>query len=90
MKSVPDYVFTFQQGKSKRPFGRIWWDETIGTVVTFPSYQSQHYIQSKIESLPYGNMQGCKVFLTTIDSGGQLNRGIVRSAMQLLFQFLEL
>ncbi|KAG5524386.1 hypothetical protein RHGRI_031145 [Rhododendron griersonianum] len=34
---VPDYVFTFEQGKSRRPFARLWWDETVPTVVTFPS-----------------------------------------------------
>lgn len=38
---VPDYVFTFEQGKSKRPFARLWWDETVPTVLTFPYYQSQ-------------------------------------------------
>ncbi|KAH1106625.1 hypothetical protein J1N35_010393 [Gossypium stocksii] len=26
---VPDYVFTLKQGKSKRPFARLWWDETM-------------------------------------------------------------
>ncbi|KAK8614294.1 hypothetical protein V6N13_122656 [Hibiscus sabdariffa] len=31
---VPDYVFTYKQGKSKRPFSRLWWDETVPTVVT--------------------------------------------------------
>ncbi|KAH7835368.1 hypothetical protein Vadar_025504 [Vaccinium darrowii] len=34
---VPDYVFTFEHGKSRRPFARLWWDETVPTVVTFPS-----------------------------------------------------
>ncbi|XP_021907892.1 DNA (cytosine-5)-methyltransferase CMT2-like isoform X1 [Carica papaya] len=62
MKSVPDYVFTFQQGKSKRPFGRIWWDETIGTVVTFPSYQSQaalHPEQDRVLTIrEYARLQG--------------------------------
>ncbi|XP_030453904.2 DNA (cytosine-5)-methyltransferase CMT2 isoform X2 [Syzygium oleosum] len=38
---VPDYVFTFEQGKSKRPFARLWWDETVPTVLTFPYYRSQ-------------------------------------------------
>ncbi|TYI15331.1 hypothetical protein ES332_A08G178900v1, partial [Gossypium tomentosum] len=31
---VPDYVFTLKQGKSKRPFTRLWWDETMPTVLT--------------------------------------------------------
>ncbi|CAH9132941.1 unnamed protein product [Cuscuta epithymum] len=34
---VPDCIFTFQQGKSKRPFARLWWDETVSTLVTFPN-----------------------------------------------------
>ncbi|XVF13724.1 hypothetical protein REPUB_Repub08aG0232300 [Reevesia pubescens] len=38
---VPDYVFTFEQGKSKRPFARLWWDETVPTVVTYPYCHSQ-------------------------------------------------
>ncbi|KAL3497951.1 hypothetical protein ACH5RR_040683 [Cinchona calisaya] len=38
---VPDCVFTFEKGKSKRPFARLWWDETVPTVLTFPHYKSQ-------------------------------------------------
>ncbi|XP_010518848.1 PREDICTED: DNA (cytosine-5)-methyltransferase CMT2 isoform X2 [Tarenaya hassleriana] len=38
---IPDYVFTFEQGKSKRPFARLWWDETVPTVLTFPSCRNQ-------------------------------------------------
>ncbi|XP_006282433.2 DNA (cytosine-5)-methyltransferase CMT2 isoform X1 [Capsella rubella] len=38
---VPEYVFTFQQGKSKRPFARVWWDETVPTVLTVPSCHNQ-------------------------------------------------
>uniref|UniRef100_A0A2N9FEZ0 Cytosine-specific methyltransferase n=1 Tax=Fagus sylvatica TaxID=28930 RepID=A0A2N9FEZ0_FAGSY len=38
---VPDYAFTFEQGRSKRPFARLWWDETVPTVVTFPSCHNQ-------------------------------------------------
>ncbi|TYG58151.1 hypothetical protein ES288_D08G199100v1 [Gossypium darwinii] len=38
---VPEYVFTFEQGKSKRPFARLWWDETVPTVVTYPYCHSQ-------------------------------------------------
>ncbi|XP_010449422.1 PREDICTED: DNA (cytosine-5)-methyltransferase CMT2-like [Camelina sativa] len=38
---VPEYVFTFQQGKSKRPFARLWWDETVPTVLTVPSCHNQ-------------------------------------------------
>ncbi|TYJ23111.1 hypothetical protein E1A91_A08G169000v1, partial [Gossypium mustelinum] len=38
---VPDYVFTLKQGKSKRPFARLWWDETMPTVLTAPFCHSQ-------------------------------------------------
>ncbi|KAK9716133.1 hypothetical protein RND81_06G213100 [Saponaria officinalis] len=38
---VPEYAFTFEQGKSKRPFARLWWDETMATIVTYPSCHCQ-------------------------------------------------
>ncbi|KAH7840043.1 hypothetical protein Vadar_011878 [Vaccinium darrowii] len=31
---VPDYAMTFIKGYSSKPFGRLWWDETVPTVVT--------------------------------------------------------
>ncbi|PIA27393.1 hypothetical protein AQUCO_07800023v1 [Aquilegia coerulea] len=31
---VPDYAITYQDGYSFKPFGRLWWDETVPTVVT--------------------------------------------------------
>ncbi|KAJ0987540.1 hypothetical protein J5N97_005896 [Dioscorea zingiberensis] len=31
---VPDYCMSFIKGKSPKPFGRLWWDETVPTVVT--------------------------------------------------------
>lgn len=31
---VPDYAVTFIRGRSLKPFGRLWWDETVATVVT--------------------------------------------------------
>ncbi|KAK6944725.1 Chromo domain [Dillenia turbinata] len=31
---VPDYAMTFVGGSSSKPFGRLWWDETVPTVVT--------------------------------------------------------
>ncbi|KAI4297431.1 hypothetical protein L6164_037323 [Bauhinia variegata] len=31
---VPDYAITFVGGTSSKPFARLWWDETIPTVVT--------------------------------------------------------
>ncbi|XP_010541913.1 PREDICTED: DNA (cytosine-5)-methyltransferase CMT3 [Tarenaya hassleriana] len=31
---VPDYAMSFIDGTSSKPFGRLWWDETVPTVVT--------------------------------------------------------
>ncbi|KAK2969112.1 hypothetical protein RJ640_028576 [Escallonia rubra] len=31
---VPDYAMSFMRGTSSKPFGRLWWDETVPTVVT--------------------------------------------------------
>ncbi|KAJ4829375.1 hypothetical protein Tsubulata_014518 [Turnera subulata] len=31
---VPDYAMSFIEGKSSKPFGRLWWDEIVPTVVT--------------------------------------------------------
>uniref|UniRef100_A0AAU7N4H5 DNA (cytosine-5-)-methyltransferase n=1 Tax=Vitis davidii TaxID=103354 RepID=A0AAU7N4H5_9ROSI len=31
---VPDYAMSFVGGSSSKPFGRLWWDETVPTVVT--------------------------------------------------------
>ncbi|KAL0400480.1 UNVERIFIED_CONTAM: DNA (cytosine-5)-methyltransferase CMT2 [Sesamum latifolium] len=33
---VPDYAINFRDGKSTKPFGRLWWDETVPTVFCFP------------------------------------------------------
>ncbi|XP_047326948.1 DNA (cytosine-5)-methyltransferase CMT2-like isoform X2 [Impatiens glandulifera] len=59
---VPDYVFTFEDGKSKRPFGRLWWDETVPTVVTFPDNRSQvalHPEQDRpLTTREYARLQG--------------------------------
>ncbi|XP_051134711.1 DNA (cytosine-5)-methyltransferase CMT3 [Andrographis paniculata] len=33
---VPDYAMTFVRGTSSKPFGRLWWDEIVSTVVTRP------------------------------------------------------
>ncbi|XP_022145325.1 DNA (cytosine-5)-methyltransferase CMT2 isoform X2 [Momordica charantia] len=59
---VPDYAFTFEQGKSRRPFGRLWWDETVATVVTFPSCHNQvalHPEQDRVLTIrEYARLQG--------------------------------
>ncbi|XP_048425983.1 DNA (cytosine-5)-methyltransferase CMT3 isoform X2 [Pyrus x bretschneideri] len=31
---VPDYAMSFVKGSSSKPFARLWWDETVPTVVT--------------------------------------------------------
>nr|AQM49845.1 chromomethylase 3 [Boechera holboellii] len=31
---VPEYAVNFVRGTSSKPFGRLWWDETVPTVVT--------------------------------------------------------
>ncbi|KAF5178295.1 DNA (cytosine-5)-methyltransferase [Thalictrum thalictroides] len=31
---VPDYAISWKKGYSTEPFGRVWWDETVSTVVT--------------------------------------------------------
>ncbi|KAG9130762.1 hypothetical protein Leryth_012709 [Lithospermum erythrorhizon] len=31
---IPDYAMTFVGGTSTKPFGRLWWDETVPTVTT--------------------------------------------------------
>ncbi|KZV25539.1 DNA (cytosine-5)-methyltransferase CMT2 [Dorcoceras hygrometricum] len=36
---IPDSALSFEQGKSKKPFARLWWDETVSTIVTFPYVQ---------------------------------------------------
>lgn len=30
---IPEYAMKFVEGKSKKPFGRLWWDETVPTVI---------------------------------------------------------
>ncbi|XP_076955825.1 DNA (cytosine-5)-methyltransferase CMT2-like isoform X2 [Bidens hawaiensis] len=59
---IPDYVFTFEKGKSKRPFARLWWDENVPTVVTFPNLHNQaaiHPEQDRVLTLrEYARLQG--------------------------------
>ncbi|XP_077236281.1 DNA (cytosine-5)-methyltransferase CMT3-like [Tasmannia lanceolata] len=41
---VPDYAMSFVKGKSKKPFGRLWWDQTVPTVVTRPEPHNQRIL----------------------------------------------
>ncbi|KAM3199875.1 hypothetical protein P3L10_032235 [Capsicum annuum] len=49
---VPEYAMRFVGGSSAKPFGRLWWDETVATVVTRVELHNQasfylcHLIQS--------------------------------------------
>ncbi|KAL0312383.1 UNVERIFIED_CONTAM: DNA (cytosine-5)-methyltransferase CMT2 [Sesamum radiatum] len=59
---VPDCVFSFKQGKSKYPYARLWWDETVSTVVTFPYVRSQAVLHPEQDRLltirEYARLQG--------------------------------
>ncbi|KAE8727433.1 DNA (cytosine-5)-methyltransferase CMT2 [Hibiscus syriacus] len=59
---VPEYAFTYEQGKSKRPFARLWWDETVTTLVTYPHCHSQailHPEQDRVLTIrEYARLQG--------------------------------
>ncbi|WVZ97098.1 hypothetical protein U9M48_042658 [Paspalum notatum var. saurae] len=41
---VLDCVLTYEHGKCLRPYGRLWWDEVVGTVLTCPNVRMQALI----------------------------------------------
>ncbi|XP_034585860.1 DNA (cytosine-5)-methyltransferase CMT2 isoform X2 [Setaria viridis] len=41
---VIDCVLNYEHGKSLRPYGRLWWDEVVGTVLTCPNARMQALI----------------------------------------------
>ncbi|KAI3876829.1 hypothetical protein MKX03_037908 [Papaver bracteatum] len=43
-KKVPEYALKFIKGTSKKPFGRIWWDEIVSTVVTRAEPHNQYLL----------------------------------------------
>ncbi|KAL0908977.1 hypothetical protein M5K25_023493 [Dendrobium thyrsiflorum] len=48
---VPDYAMSFIKGKSTKPFGRLWWDATVPTVVTRAEPHNQvilHPVQDRV------------------------------------------
>ncbi|KAL6982395.1 DNA (cytosine-5)-methyltransferase cmt3 [Sarracenia purpurea var. burkii] len=48
---VPDYAMTFVGGTSSKPFARLWWDETVPTVVTRAEPHNQsilHPLQDRV------------------------------------------
>ncbi|XP_040384096.1 DNA (cytosine-5)-methyltransferase CMT3-like [Oryza brachyantha] len=51
---VPDYAMSFIRGRSLKPFGRLWWDETVPTVVTRAEPHNQiilHPTQARVLSV---------------------------------------
>ncbi|KAK9052559.1 hypothetical protein SSX86_029188 [Deinandra increscens subsp. villosa] len=38
---VPDYALNFRGNKNTRSFARLWWDETVSTVICTPSFRSE-------------------------------------------------
>nr|POE97123.1 dna (cytosine-5)-methyltransferase 3 [Quercus suber]POF01443.1 dna (cytosine-5)-methyltransferase 3 [Quercus suber] len=48
---VPDYAMSFVNGTSSKPFARLWWDETVPTVVTRAEPHNQailHPVQNRV------------------------------------------
>nr|GMD37959.1 DNA (cytosine-5)-methyltransferase CMT3 [Ipomoea batatas] len=48
---VPDYAMSFVGGTSSKPFRRLWWDETVPTVVTRAEPHNQailHPLQDRV------------------------------------------
>ncbi|MCD7459836.1 hypothetical protein HAX54_042107 [Datura stramonium] len=48
---VPDYAMSFVRGTSPKPFGRLWWDEIVATVVTRAEPHNQvilHPLQDRV------------------------------------------
>ncbi|KAI3950293.1 hypothetical protein MKX01_016941 [Papaver californicum] len=51
---IPEYALTFTGGNSTKPFGRLWWDETVPTVVTRAEPHNQaimHPVQDRVLSV---------------------------------------
>ncbi|TYH08893.1 hypothetical protein ES288_A07G053100v1 [Gossypium darwinii] len=51
---VPDYAMSFVGGSSSKPFARLWWDETVPTVVTRAEPHNQailHPVQDRVLSI---------------------------------------
>ncbi|PIA25868.1 hypothetical protein AQUCO_10500006v1 [Aquilegia coerulea] len=52
---VPDFVLTFSEGKSKRPYARLWWDETVPTILTTPNCRNTVFFHKIFCSIIYVN-----------------------------------
>ncbi|XP_043696207.1 DNA (cytosine-5)-methyltransferase CMT2-like [Telopea speciosissima] len=59
---APDYALNLLQGKSLRPFARLWWDETVPTVFTTPEPRNKvtlHPEQDRVLTIrEYARLQG--------------------------------
>ncbi|KAH9612715.1 hypothetical protein KSS87_000485 [Heliosperma pusillum] len=59
---VPDYAINFSDGKSLRPFARLWWDETVPTLLTRPDPHCQailHPEQDRVLTIrEFARLQG--------------------------------
>ncbi|XP_024995332.1 DNA (cytosine-5)-methyltransferase CMT2-like [Cynara cardunculus var. scolymus] len=38
---VPDYAINLHERKSTKPFARLWWDETVSTVICTPNFRCE-------------------------------------------------
>ncbi|GJR46965.1 hypothetical protein Tco_1315068 [Tanacetum coccineum] len=61
----PDYALKFVNGKSSKPFGRLWWDEIVSTVVRRPQPHNQLKCQARLDNVGgeqlwvlYGDVNG--------------------------------
>ncbi|XP_074304516.1 DNA (cytosine-5)-methyltransferase CMT2-like isoform X2 [Silene latifolia] len=65
---VPDYAINFTEGKSLRPFARLWWDETVPTLLTRPDPHCQailHPEQDRVLTIrEYARLQGFPDYYT--------------------------
>ncbi|XP_042518545.1 DNA (cytosine-5)-methyltransferase CMT2-like [Macadamia integrifolia] len=59
---APDYALNLSQGKSTRPFARLWWDETVPTILTTPEPHNKvtlHPEQDRVLTIrEYARLQG--------------------------------
>ncbi|MED6210960.1 Alpha-1,3-mannosyltransferase cmt1 [Stylosanthes scabra] len=44
---VPDYAMSFVRGTSRKPFGHLWWDEIVSTIVTRVEPHNQAVLHPK-------------------------------------------
>ncbi|KAL6501795.1 hypothetical protein OROGR_026928 [Orobanche gracilis] len=48
---VPDSILCFEHGKSRKPYARLWWDEAVSTLVTFPHVRVQAILHPEQDRL---------------------------------------